>query len=480
MFSRTAPSLTGLSGGGTFSILSCGVAGIGTNPAGGNALTVAGSTACYGPISATGLYTCITDSLTTSDSTLAASATAIKNVSMTANACLPLTGGTVSGALVVTGQLTASNVTVLGTYETVNAYTSHSSNLVISNTLGFGPALSVIQSESLYGAQPVAQFFNGVDPALCIDAAGNVAVNKATSLGYELDCSGTVNATFLRGNGAGITGLPPGSAWTTSGLNTTIPLGSNVGIGTTLPGVALDVSGTIRATTYLGLPAAAASQWGNTLSNVYLGAGSNVGVGTVPNSGYVFDVSGNARVSGATKHVGNVGIGKDASGYALDVSGSVNVSGNLVISNPYFFYSDLQSYSATTLAASASVIVPFTTNTALYNKASQSGFNNTNHTFTIPQSGVWQFNVCVHCYGASANQNLTLQFYNNGVAIGYTLAYYPMFSTGVDMICVNAPLINCAFNDIISITLTNAGTTSINYRNGGRLNYFYGQLICPS
>ena len=148
MFSRASPSLTGLSGGGSFGILTCATAGIGTNPTGGSVLTVAGSTAFYGPISASALTGCITDSLTTNDSTIAASAAAIRNVSTTANASLPLAGGTVTGGLTVIGQLNASNLTVLGTSETVNAYTSMSSNLFV-NSLGTGPALSVTDRKSV-------------------------------------------------------------------------------------------------------------------------------------------------------------------------------------------------------------------------------------------------------------------------------------------------------------------------------------------
>ena len=328
MFSRSQPTLTGLQGSETFNALSCSVVGIGTNPAGGTALTVAGNSAFFGQVSATSLAGCITDSLTTTDSTIAASATAVKNVLAAANACLPLSGGAVSGALTVVGKLTASNLSVLGTTTTVQAYTTVSSNLVVSS-LGTGPALSVTQTES-FGAQPVAQFYNGTDPALVIDPSGNLAVNKTTAL-YEVDVSGTVNATAFRGNGANLTGLPAGSDWASAGANTTLAVGKFVGVGVTPTTYQLDGSGTVRATAFSGNGAAltgvtAAGGWTVSGSSYYLPTGNPVGVGLVPSGGFVMDVSGNSRVSGATTYTSNVGIGKAPTGYALDVSGNVNAT----------------------------------------------------------------------------------------------------------------------------------------------------------
>ena len=96
---------------------------------------------------------CITDSLTTYSSTRAASAAAVAilnaSLSSSMSAYLPLAGGAVTGDLSVVGHMYASNLSVLGSYETVRAYETHSSNVVIES-LGTGPALRVTQTEGGY------------------------------------------------------------------------------------------------------------------------------------------------------------------------------------------------------------------------------------------------------------------------------------------------------------------------------------------
>jgi len=127
----------------------------------------------------------------------------------------------VMGALTVTSTLYTSNVNVLGAIEVINAYTTHSSNLVITN-VGTGPALLVTQTEAT--AQPVAAFYAGIgstNPAMMVTSAGQVGVGKSTAA-YALDVSGWASV---------------------SGLTT---LGSNVGIGKTNPAYALDVSWSVN------------------------------------------------------------------------------------------------------------------------------------------------------------------------------------------------------------------------------------------
>ena len=68
--------------------------------------------------------------------------------------------------------LTTSNLAVIGAIETVSAYETHSSNVVIAN-LGTGPALVVSQ---VAGAQPVATFTAGSNVALVIDNVGHVGI----------------------------------------------------------------------------------------------------------------------------------------------------------------------------------------------------------------------------------------------------------------------------------------------------------------
>ena len=229
---------------------------------------------------------CITDSLTTFSSTRAASATAVAtlnaNVATAMSAYLPLTGGNITGPLAVVGTLYASNLSVLGSYETVRAYETHSSNVVI-DSLGTGPALRVTQTEGgVLGNQPCAEFYNGADPALIIDWSGGVAINKPTA-GYELDVSGVVHASggFV-GNGSGLTGLASASAWVSSLANVYIGAGSNVGIGTPSPAYALDVSGVIRSTGGFIGSTSAIMTWDTSGSSIYTHLGSNVGIGKAP------------------------------------------------------------------------------------------------------------------------------------------------------------------------------------------------------
>ena len=166
----------------------------------------ASSLAVYGDGLVTGTLTasafaggCITSALNSTSVTTAASASALATVYALSGNALPLTGGTISGALTVIGQLNASNMSVLGDFVTIRSYETHSSNLVIDNG-GTGPALRVTQAEGgPLGAQPVAEFYNGLGvAALVIDNAGNLAVNKP-SAGFELDVSGIVCATGLSG-----------------------------------------------------------------------------------------------------------------------------------------------------------------------------------------------------------------------------------------------------------------------------------------
>ena len=90
---------------------------------------------------------CITSALNSASTTTAASAAALSNVYASTAGALTSAGasGTITGGLTVIGQLNASNVSVLGSYETVRAYETHTSNIVIENE-GTGPALKVIDA----------------------------------------------------------------------------------------------------------------------------------------------------------------------------------------------------------------------------------------------------------------------------------------------------------------------------------------------
>jgi hypothetical protein len=104
------------------------------------------------------------------------------------------------GSALVTGTLTTSNLSVLGTTTTINAYETVSSNVVINNTSGVGPALRVAQTGSGAG-YPVADFYdNDVStsvPALRIADGGNVGVGTATAL-QKLHINGLLRADYIQ------------------------------------------------------------------------------------------------------------------------------------------------------------------------------------------------------------------------------------------------------------------------------------------
>ena len=264
---------------------------------------------------------CITSSLVSGSATVAASAGALSVVNATASAALPRSGGTVSGDLTVVGQFNASNVTVLGSVETVNAYETHSSNVVITN-LGTGPALIVTQTEDgPLGAQDVARFCAGSNVVLSVTKSGGVGVGKGDA-SCALDVSGGLSVsgqTFYA---------------------------SNVGIGKgPTTGAALDVSGDARVSGTLtssnisftgaliqnGAPYIG-SQWTNLNGGVTFSSNVAVGKGTFLGGGnyYALDVSGALSVAGLTYCTSNVGIGKPPS-YGLDVSGTVNLNRGLTV-----------------------------------------------------------------------------------------------------------------------------------------------------
>ena len=303
-------------------------------------LACTGSASVGGSLIATGLSgACISDSLVLSSSTTAGSAAGLSNVAARLAGLDYTHGGTMAGALTVTGQLTTSNLTVLGDKEIIYSYETHTSNVYI-NSLGQGPALVVRQDETTgYGAVNCAEFWtnnggsyhiglaigmNGAvgcgttSPAQPFHVAGDsalaglVAVNQVSvTSGYKLDVSGAIRAT--------------GAIVSTSG---------NCGIGSTAPAYALDVSGVVRATGgFLGAGVGGSSQWTTSNANVYI-LGSNVGVGTtVP--AYALDVSGNIRGNGViSSRTGTVARQFDCgSSFMSGTSSPVRVSFNFTFNN---------------------------------------------------------------------------------------------------------------------------------------------------
>ena len=212
---------------------------------------------------------------------------------------------------------------------------------------------------------------------------GFVGVGGITAPGVELDVSGAVRATSISGNGAGLTAVPwssvtgvptalsGGTTWMIEGGMLYYTAGS-VGIGSVTPVGALDVSGTLNATYFVGdgssltnIPFASligAPTWGGGGSGAwtqdgtivyytsgFVGIGTPtpsaaldvigsahvsgyVGIGTANGGAYALAVGGPLSIAGASTMTGAVGIATaPSSTYALDVSGSMRTSGSMYV-----------------------------------------------------------------------------------------------------------------------------------------------------
>jgi hypothetical protein len=178
------------------------------------------------------------------------------------------------GSSSLTSITTGTQNTALG-YNTFNALSTGSLNTAVGYN-AFNSAATTIQSTAIgYNAQPTAsnqvvlgtatenvyipgttasqstttgalQVVGGVGVGGNVIVGGSIGV-KTNTPAYALDVLGTINAsTSVCVNGVPITGGGGSSQWTTLAGN--IYYMGNVGIGTTLPQYTLDISGTSRIT----------------------------------------------------------------------------------------------------------------------------------------------------------------------------------------------------------------------------------------
>jgi hypothetical protein len=160
----------------------------------------------------------------------------------------------VQGNALISSTLTTSNLNVLGTTTTINSYETNTSNVVINNAAGVGPALRVAQT-GVGASYPIADFYdNDVSttvPALRIADGGNVGVGT-TAPTAPLHVEGNMYLNGYVGIGVplpkaslhAVNNCAIGSGYATTAAPTDcLIVSGNVGIGTATPQAKLHVVG---------------------------------------------------------------------------------------------------------------------------------------------------------------------------------------------------------------------------------------------
>lgn len=247
---------------------------------------------------------------------------------------LTVTNGAGSVALAITD----TGVTA-GAYGSASAVPNYSVNAQGQLTAAANTSIAIDASQVISGIFPIAR---GGTNTNATPTAGTVTYGTGTAIAYS--AVGTAGQALVS-NGASAPSWSSitSSQWVTSGANIYYTAG-NVGIGTTSPGSALDVKGTLRlsgsSSGYIGLAPAASA--GSTTYTLPSADGS---------SNQVLQTNGSGVLSWGTSGLGTVtSVSGTGTVSGINLSGTVTTSGSLTLGG--------------TLSVAASDITSGTINTA--------------------------------------------------------------------------------------------------------------------